>query len=478
MKPKMEKYVAFMLYGLSISLFMIMTVLAFNNSIWKDEVFDLNLIQHPYSYFVFSNRDSAPPIHFIILKFGVELLHGLFPFLSEIICAKLTSLIPYLLLIICSLTKLRKRYGLLSSAFFSFLIISMPKMLTVSIEIRQYSWAVFMGVIWFIYLGEFIEKQDVKSCIISTILGVLMTLIHYYACLAVVCAYIILFFVFFKSRCYSALKKILGMMLGSCLLFLPWLLIAARDIWSDANVFDIILTKRDILPTLTYGLITDTNKFGIGYGTAFIFVIFVIVFFVYMCKEKDIYLTIGLLIPFFVGTVGILVSFYVAPCFWGRYIIPSMGCFWLAFALCVGKIDKYKFFRIVIILFCLFVGGINLYKNVKEEIMYKNNFTELEAYMNDIPKNAIIVSNDHRVVNCLSYYLDNEMVILRSEDEFWEWEIDAVLKEDNSLIYMETIESKNDLAFEEMCREKGKDIIYNGEYGLEYIMFDIYAVKN
>lgn len=90
----------------------------FYEAIWKDEVFVFNLIKHPYSYFLLSNRDTAPPLHFVIVNFAVDIGKKLFPAISSIVIGKLVSAVPFIVLVIFAITRIRKLF--ITFCFFTF----------------------------------------------------------------------------------------------------------------------------------------------------------------------------------------------------------------------------------------------------------------------------------------------------------------------------------------------------------------------
>ena len=78
----------------------------------------------------------------------------------------MVSLIPFYLIFILSLTKIRKNFGMLASGIFCLLIISMPQMMLYAVEVRMYSWALFFVTASFIYSYEIIHDSSIKNWII------------------------------------------------------------------------------------------------------------------------------------------------------------------------------------------------------------------------------------------------------------------------------------------------------------------------
>ena len=464
---------------LSIILLICMTILCFNNSIWIDEVFDLNLIENPYSYFIFSNRDSAPPVHFILLKFLVSIGKVIFPSISTIILAKLASLFPYYILFLVTNIKIKKMFGKLTAALFLFLCMTMPHMLGLTIEIRQYSWSILIAVLWFVAFYDYLTCLKWEKIVVPIILGVLLTLTHYYACFLVVIGYITYFLWCIKKSDKTGIKQVLAMMLGSCILFSPWLFIV--NLSQEVNKFNLIINAENMLEVVVYVFFSDTNKFGIGYIVATILYIIWIFFLLYNSKELNdknrIFTFIGLFAPIGIMIIGIGVVFFVAPAFQPRYIMPSMGCFWLAFSIMLNRIKDRKMFFRLILSFVVFVSFLDVYKTIKDENDYAKGINKVENILEEMEVDDILVSNDYRIVCYLPFFSDNSIIYLDSEDSLSVEKVKSLIEDKHDIYYFE-LPNYGVHNFIEQSEENGYSCESLGMCRFEYVITEGYRINS
>lgn len=118
--------------------------LCFSEDIWYDELFTVGMAEHSYGELVrFTAADVHPPLYYIIVKFFTELCKLIAPGAGMVIPAKLVSTLPYLLLLVYSVTWIRKRWGIFTGGLFLFCVTAMPQLPAYTVEVRMYGWALF-----------------------------------------------------------------------------------------------------------------------------------------------------------------------------------------------------------------------------------------------------------------------------------------------------------------------------------------------
>ncbi|MEY8326737.1 hypothetical protein AALB47_22945 [Lachnospiraceae bacterium 54-11] len=489
MNKKVEKMVVSCLCVFSCIVLLCMIALCFNKSTWKDEVFVFKLIQNPYSYFLLTNRDAAPPLHFIIMKFVVDICKVLVPSVNSIIVGKLVAVVPFIILVIFSFAKISKYFGWMSAAVFSFLITTMPKMFRISIEVRMYSWVLLFATLCFFYFYVMINENSRKGVFKCTIFGALAAYTHYYACfvIAFFCIIYLLYFITIGKK--DIVKKVSVVIIGSSLLFSPWLIIAGKQVIETAENFWIPkVSIADLIDIFTYGFVADVYEREVRYAVAIVFYILLIIFITFVIKDNmnmisKITIFTGILLPFAISFLGIAISLFLWPVFQARYIIPSLGCFWFAFSIVLSKIkDKHRVLFIGIIPFLMYVGYLNVNKNVKEELVYKENMEHFQEFFNTLDGSDILFTNNYRIEYCLPMYINNEIFCWRSE-EMEDWEI--LLKrylENGNVYYLDAPpESEHEstiINLPEKVQEMGYLIKDMGEFRLEYVQTEIYKIDN
>ena len=124
----------------------------FYNNFWGDESYTILLSRESYSDLMYYTEytDNHPPLHYLYVKFMCDLF-GQDPFVYN-----LTSYIIYVLVIILSLTLVRKYFGIAAAA----IVITLASILNTSLfyitEVRQYQLALLLifAVFLLFYKGQ------------------------------------------------------------------------------------------------------------------------------------------------------------------------------------------------------------------------------------------------------------------------------------------------------------------------------------
>lgn len=122
---------------------------SFSYDIWVDEAFSLRMIEHSWFEIVqLTAMDVHPPLYYFILKLGVGITHNISG-IPIIVCAKLVSVMPILILWIMNVLYIRPRYGKCVAGMFSLCITAAPNLTAYSVDIRMYGWGLlFVTATW------------------------------------------------------------------------------------------------------------------------------------------------------------------------------------------------------------------------------------------------------------------------------------------------------------------------------------------
>lgn len=207
-----------------------------NMSIWVDEACSLSKISFSYIEIVklLAKYDTHCPLYFWILKLVVSLVHLVAPFLNTIIIARAVSLLPLLLIMLLSYTKVKQNWGEMCAASFIMCISTMPQMQHFSVEIRMYSWAMFFVTLCFILACDCVKKPCIKSFVLLSMSAILACYTHLYCMLAVATIYAILFVYFLLHNKKYALW-VLASGVASFLVYLPWFVIMIQKFFGIAK---------------------------------------------------------------------------------------------------------------------------------------------------------------------------------------------------------------------------------------------------
>ena len=134
-----------------------------------------------------------PPLYYIILKIFCKIFNPL-DNLSFVLLGKVVSLLPVALLLAFSFTKIKKEFGILTAGIFSFSLVSSLGVMTYATVIRMYSWGLFFITIQLAFVYDIIHRKDTRlAWIIFTIASICATYTHYFAAIASIIIYLVLF---------------------------------------------------------------------------------------------------------------------------------------------------------------------------------------------------------------------------------------------------------------------------------------------
>ena len=156
----------YLLPGISVVLLGRSLMLCFSNDIWYDELFTVGMIGHSYGELVgLTARDVHPPLYYMITKFFVDLCKLLLPGVRAVAAAKIVSVLPYFVLLLYSVTFIRKRFGIFTGGVFLFCVVAMPQLSGYTVEVRMYSWALLFVTAAFLHgYGAVQGPEDKEDC--------------------------------------------------------------------------------------------------------------------------------------------------------------------------------------------------------------------------------------------------------------------------------------------------------------------------
>ena len=466
-KPKLSyrDVFGYLLIGLSIIMLGKSLMLCFSNDIWYDELFTVGMIEHSYGDLVaFTARDVHPPLYYCIVKFAVELCKLILPQASTVVIAKIVSVLPYFILLLYSVTLIRKRFGIFAGGLFLFCVISMPQLSAYTVEVRMYSWALLFVTAAFLHAygtvtedtyGELCKPNDKRLHIVTLVLyGLAAAYTQYFACVAVIMVYLYVLIVFLMKDRRRVKQWILWAVM-SIVGYAPWLYTLYRQITTvNENYWILPLTWRSL-----GGCVKFLMKPAFANDTLNA-VLAVVFFLVYVCifawnvvklchnrrentdnREGFIIAGVGVL----VGLVlfGFVASFLLRPIFVYRYMIPALGCFWLSFAVGLGVLAESEtkqptaVFMIFICTFVLLIG-IRDYRAFAGEEEYKVLLMQdTMSALDEIGTEDILLFNFDQVQMVTGYYLDNDSYLWYGQPEILIQDIcgeKCVLNEDTAQI--------------------------------------------
>lgn len=312
-------------------------ILCFGQNIWLDEVITISFARMNSPEIIQATAvDVHPPLYYLIVRAAV-LVFG-----DYIYVQKLISFVPFLLMLLVVITKVRRLFGQRTAFLTSALLCVTPCIIQKNVELRMYQWAMFFVFAFAVFLYSAVisvEETDKKvwpDWIATLIFGVAAAYTHYYALLTVAIFYLSVFFCWIKEK--KVRNRILLLIAGSSILYLPWLIILINQLdiinetgwWNEASI------------TLSYVMSYIFYPFEENTGTekyVFAVILFICLIGNWFTKEKIhkkmAYCCMGAYLGLI--TVGMLVTFFYKPVFITRFMYPTVGILVLGLCIVLSK---------------------------------------------------------------------------------------------------------------------------------------------
>lgn len=360
--------------------------------LWADEIYSLAIIKMPLNeFFNYSLRDVHPILYYVFLKIFTKIFY----FIDFTYAGKLFSLIPILLIGVLSITKIRKNFGMLTAGLFFLCICSMPRILTSALEVRMYSWGLFLITASWIYVYEIINDSTWKKWVILTILTILSAYTHYFSAVSSFAIYLItLIYIIRKNR--ELLKNWILSTIICIVSYIPWLTIAYYQIlnvnngyWIENITFKTVISYIYYIFSPAFDVIRNNDLVEPTIlGTLLLFS-FIYLFF----KYNDEFTINTLLVFILVPLIGIIISIIKQPIFHARYLIPVLGCFWLLFSILLTKSFKNfkSFIPITMLIIIIGIMGVFAYIPIHDMDVTVSEMNH--DYISKTGENNVIIIN-------------------------------------------------------------------------------------
>ncbi|MEE1335149.1 glycosyltransferase family 39 protein [Methanobrevibacter sp.] len=375
----------FFAIAILIGIFMFICPLS-NMMIHVDEYWTVSLINLP---FIEGMRVAAcdvhPPLHYLIIYALSPITH------NSLFALKVISIIPYLMILAISVTKIRKDYGWLTSGVFAFAIGTMSIFFIEFLTVRMYPWAILFMILSFIYFKEVIDKFDRRSWILLTLFTLLGSYTHYFLLITCGLMYLLLLAHILRSPDKrEKVKSWIYSVISLVILYVPWFLILMRQIGTQMNVTYKDMTLADIFNYITSFAINNpdfTVEMILLKVLAIIFVGFVI-YLIYKHNAK--YEASGIFLMFATLIVGVAILSVSFRPLEVRYLIAAIAIFWLSVSILLSKIEDDKILAILLAFILIFSAAsiIITHDESLSRIDWQNDRTE---FLDSINNNSTVM---------------------------------------------------------------------------------------
>ena len=389
----------YLLLGISVVLLGRSLMLCFSNDIWYDELFTVGMIGHSYGELVeLTARDVHPPLYYMITKFFVDLCKLILPGVHAVAAAKMVSVLPYFVLLLYSVTFIRKRFGIFTGGVFLFCVASMPQLSGYTVEVRMYSWALLFVTAAFLHgygavqgpedeeerhhgrlpaaaygavdvpkgekaggsdrtkgIRQKISAQSQKlhgAAMACHALAAAYT--QYFAAVAAAMVFLYVLFELLR-RDRSRIREWILWVAAAAAGYTPWLVALYRQVTAvNANYWILPLSWRTFGGCVKFlmkpAFTNDTLNVVLAVVMTGIYAVVMVrqvVFLIKSChngrengaaSSRIVFMLAGPGVLAGVVLFGFAASMLLRPVFVYRYMIPAMGCFWLSFAMGLHEI--------------------------------------------------------------------------------------------------------------------------------------------
>lgn len=346
-----KKQIGILFFFLSLILFALMISYSFlKPSLTYDDFYSLGIIRYSFRDMINATAINVhPPLYYIILKTFTKIFNPM-DNQSLIYVGKFVSALPISLLLVLSITKIRKEFGFLVAGLFAFLICSSTSILYYGTVIRMYSWALLFLTVQLVYFYDIINRKSAGNAwIMFTIASICGIYTHYFTAISVIIIYFLLlaYLIYLKK---DQLKNWILSAIASFVSYLPWIGILFNQVSAVKNDYWIKeITINNVFDYFNFIFAPSDSAIGIILEILVILTFLVLICYGYKNKRNDNnifgFSLVSLSVIFLTIIAGIVLSILIRPIFISRYILPACGGVSLAFSLLISKsFDNKKIF--------------------------------------------------------------------------------------------------------------------------------------
>lgn len=326
--------------------FIVNFTLIFNDSVWQDEAYTMNIIKNDFIGVVETTiNDVHPPLYYFIAKIFTMCFGYSVP------TVKIASIVPVILTMLFVWLKTKKLFPekyVKTTCIFSLLIGFMPVAFSQNIELRMYTWAMFFTTCNGIFAYElYLNHTNKKKIFLFILTAVCAAYTHYYA--AVTECFIYLFLLLTLIIKHKAWKEILIIINVTIAAYLPWLpifikqFIIVKDYWW-LTTFEV----KSIIGIIKY-------PFNGMFSNVFLIVITILLIetIIHLFKNKkdtEVWFSVFCILSFaLMVATGCITSLLLRPVFTAKYTYTAIGLLILGISIASTKIKFGKIIRYILI---------------------------------------------------------------------------------------------------------------------------------
>ena len=331
-----------------------MCSLAFHNySIWDDELFTLNLVDHPVSQMWDLIVDDLvhPPLYYYLLKLF------LIPFGREhllmIEASKYFSVLWISLLMLQGGYLIEKQHGSFAAFLFTLFLCGNTSV-AYSVEIRMYSMAMCLSAITALYAEQvslFNRNRDWLFLVVFTLLAAYT---NYFGLISVSMLWVWLLAVSVKKK--QTGKWLMNALISVCA-YAPWMITVFLN-RKPVSDYSASITLSRAASILAFPFSCHNSVVS----ALLLIVVLLLILVIFIYKKADEFSVICVLNPVCLAVICFISSVLFHKFVIGRYLLPGWGVFWVGISIMASRLEHRKVitavFTVVNILALYFTFGI------------------------------------------------------------------------------------------------------------------------
>lgn len=369
--------------------------LCITDNLWYDEAYTAALISHPLGELVrITSQDVHAPFYYILLKGFYTLCGGGTHYWS----LKLFSLLWMFAYLLLGKYGVKRLYDEQTSVYFMLFSILMPSMCIQAGNARMYAMGLFFFTAAALLACGILRRSSTVKWILFCLCSIGSVYSHTFSMLETFILYLILLGALLYRKKYTLLKWYLGSGLAVAACYMSWLLVVYRQMQSRIAAAG--ANEQLFVPDM-YTLMDYCKEWFSAMDTPIMSVIYLgmalTLFLGYyavdsMRSSKNYIPGWGMGILGLTALTGGLLSYYVTPCFLGRYIFAGFGALALLYAVGMRQISSLRI-RAVVLLVFLFCFA-SQYRS-ELELEYDKGLQEYETfYENNVEEEDLLMATD------------------------------------------------------------------------------------
>ncbi len=381
--------IGILFFGVAILILLHMFISPLTNIIINvDEYWTYSLVNLPFlDGMKVVIHDVHPPLYYWIL-------YLLTPFgLNNLYLLKIASIVPYILIMAVSATKIQKDYGWLTAGLFVFCLGVMSDFYVEFLTIRMYSWGLFFVLMAFIYYNEVVTHWDKKSWVLLTLFTLLSAYTQYFFAITCGLMYLLILYEILKNN-KDKIRQFKKSVLALIILYAPWAIVFVYQLKTKAGGYHEGFELVNSIHYITAFAIKSENFLPEMIVFKVIAIVFLIFILILIYREKDKFAGAGVFLMYATIAFGIIsLMFSFENTMRMRYLIPVFGIFWLSASIVIGKIKNNKVLVVALILVMILAGASLAITN--EDVNSRLAFNDKKAnFLDSINNNdSVIVYN-------------------------------------------------------------------------------------